>query len=93
MPFTSACRCCGIGIFEAHPGMGEPPDLCHLCEVRGGLCLHNMNSHLGRWHSTRPHWTDEFADDPEHCPPCLEARGAAAWVRGAGVLRAAAPAP
>ena len=85
MPFTRSCRCCGVGIYEAHPGVGTPPELCHLCEARGGLCLHNMNAHLGRWHSTRPHPNpNPHAEDPGSCPPCLGAKAGAAWLRASG---------
>lgn len=80
------CACCGM-VFaysaNAFHSKEEAPDTCSMCSKRGGLCLHNLNDRAPdvRFHSSRPHESDEFADDPEHCPVCIEARENAEWGR------------
>jgi len=88
------CSCCGCKFgFMLESALvtdGGTPEMCGMCKVRGGLCLHNLyerasglepGEHL-RFHSSRPHTgMMEFADRPEDCPVCQEARLSAAWHR------------
>jgi len=88
------CRCCGrpfgYKLESALKNDGGTPEMCGMCKMRGGFCLHNLyergvgiepGEHL-RFHSSRPHdGMQEFADRPEDCPVCQEARESAAWHR------------
>lgn len=64
-------------------GTKEEPTMCSMCEVRGGLCLHNLWERDEKvFHSSRPHPNpNPHADDPENCPPCIDARVNAIWGR------------
>jgi len=90
---TYDCVCCErrvqlTPVLSQQMGFGEFPEvvpegtMCGFCWVRGGLCLHNAGRHPDRYHSSRIHpYPNPFADDPEHCPPCVESRKSAEWVR------------
>ena len=81
------CSCCGrmfgFMVESALVTDGGVPDMCGMCKVRGGLCLHNLGTRADmRYHSSRPHTgMQEFADRPEDCPVCQAARESAAWHR------------
>jgi len=87
------CPCCGrtvtlTPVLSTQMGFGVFPDpipediMCGFCWVRGGLCLHNAGKHPGRSHSSRVHpYPNPYADRPEDCPPCVQARKNAEWVR------------
>lgn len=60
------CSCCGR--MSGWKDAGQvPPERCYSCEVRDGLCQHNLNQHLEQGvHSSQPHFNGE-------CPPrCSE---------------------
>lgn len=86
------CECCGklsgYILESALAGNdGQAPTMCATCIRRAGLCLHNISSRAGTeqeglFHFSCPHpYPNSFADDPENCPPCVNSRARAAWVR------------
>lgn len=52
---TAKCKCCGGGIYYRTDRTSIPPERCGSCEVRDGLCLHNISEHLPYYHSSRNH--------------------------------------
>lgn len=90
----STCQCCnrlfGYGVESALVTDGGAPEMCGMCRVRGGLCLHNLAARFTiregdapvQYHSSTPHDVPGVVpEDPSRCAPCIAAAERRAWLR------------
>jgi len=88
----TTCECCtrlfGYKVESALVTDGGIPEMCGMCRVRGGLCLHNLAARVAEagspapYHSSVPHDVPGVVpDDPSSCVPCIRASARRAWLR------------